>query len=447
MSSRKQRKHRVLMMNAAALLALLGVFATGVEAVTLDECIQAALRESPDALVALERVQAAGAMIRQAESAFYPRLNVGANWARTDNPPQAFMMSLNQRTLNMADPAFNPNEPDDTENVRLTAGAQWRLFDGKRLLQRMMSRYGKDAAEEQYQAVRNELVYQVIHGYYRVLQAQDNVRVQQETVESLDESLRVANERFNAGSVVKTDVLNLEVSLAQAREDLIRAKNGVRLSVAALNMIIGRDLVDAEGLPSSAHPKVQPPPAEELDGVDGRPEYRAVQLAAQIKRKAYVKAMRAYYPEFNAFGSYDWDSDTFSDFEDSYMVGVMASWDVFTGFQRPAHIAQAKAEWRGAAAEVDKVRNQLTMDLKQAYIKASEAYERMGVSDKSLQSAEEALRITSEQYRQGAADITILLTAQVGLTATQMRNVSAHYDYIIASANIQRARGQLAGLY
>jgi outer membrane protein TolC len=427
---------------AIMLWALLWVVSTTVaaEKVDLDTCIRTALENSPGALAAMERVEASRAVIRQSEAAFYPQISVAGNWTRTDNPPQAFMMSLNQRTLNMADPGFDPNHPDDTENYRLRAGMKWRLFDGHRMLQRDMAKLGRDAAGEQYAAVRNELIYQVIKSYYGVLQAEAFVEVRRESVQSLEESLRVAGERFEAGSTVKTDVLNLEVKLAQAREDLIAARNAVQLAVAALNTAVGVDLVDGE-LTGSVSPAIPVlPSGQEMEFVSQRPEYHAAETRMKVARKAYIKALRAYMPAVSAFGSCDWDSDEFSDFEDSYLVGIMAEWDVFTGFQRPGMIAQRRAAWRAAEHDLEKIRNNLRLDLRQAYLNAEEAYERLQVTRKSIESAQEALRITQEQYRQGAADITELLTAEVGLTATRSRDVHACYAYLTARSNIARAR-------
>jgi len=96
-----------------------------------------------------------------------------------------------------------------------------------------------------------------------------------------------------------------------------------------------------------------------------------------------------------------------------------------------------------ARAEERKARNNLNLDLTQAYLQLKEAWERLDVARRSVTAAEEALRITQDRYKQGAADITELLTAQVGLTATRTRNVAAYYDYLTAQANLNRARGDL----
>ncbi len=428
---------------------LLLVMPLHAQGTTLEDLIAAALKKNPTAQAAALRVDAARAMIKQARSAYYPRVSVSGSYAKTDNPTQAFMMTLNQRQLDMQDPNFDPNDPDDTDNYRLSVGLKYRIFDGGRRGKQIdMAQLGRNAADYRFWSTQNELIHQVTQGYYSILQAQDFVEVQKESVKSLRENLRIAIERFKAGSAVKTDVLNLEVKLAQAREDLIRAENGAQLAIAALNMAIGEDLVTTQGLPAPNKKNiVQTPPVQNLDAVENRPELQAIHNVALMSEQEYRKAIREYSPVINAFGSYDWDSDQFSDFKDSYTVGVMAEWEFFSGFQKPSAVAQAKAAWQAAQQDEKETRNKLKLDLQRAYIQSSEAWKRLSVVSKSVESAEEALRITNVLYKEGAVNIAELLTAQVGLTATHSRNVAAYYDYLIAISNVQRARGDLAPLY
>lgn len=418
-------------------------------AVSLDECVIAALENSPDVQSAARRVESAQAMLKQAWSAYYPWVNLSANYARSDNPPQAFMMTLNQRSLNMMDPAFDPNNPDDTENLRGSVGLQWRLYDsGQRGATRNMARFGAEATAEALAAARNQLIHEVTRGFYGVLQAKAFLAVQSESVSSIEESLRVAQERFNAGSAVKTDVLNLETQLAQAREDLIRVRNGLQLAVAALNTAIGDSLATTDNLRAPDVSLDAPPPeCKDPNAFENRPELKAARLMKKVKEQELKKAQRGYGPTLNAFASSDWDSDASSNFEQSYMVGVMADINVFDGFRTRGAIQQARADYEAAKADEQKAVNNLRLDLTQAFLGVRDAWERLDVTRKSVESAEEALRITQEQYQQGAADITILLTAQVGRTAMRTRNVAAQYDYLIALGNLERARGALVQRY
>jgi len=417
-------------------------------ALSLDECVKTSLLCNPDAQAAGYRVESAAAAILEARSAFYPQVLLGGGFTRTDNPPQAFMMSLNQRSLQMSDPAFDPNEPDDTDNVRLSASVRYRLYDGKRRMGVEIAGLGEGAARQQLAALRNELAHQVTRGYYGLLQARAFVDVRHESVRSLVESFRVSRERLEAGSAVKTDVLNIEVELARAREDLIRAENGARLAIAALNTAIGTNIVSAAGLPPPERREVSPDSGlPDKASIELRPELRAVRLQREISERAYKRALRDYLPTINAFGSLDWDSDTLADFEDSYVVGVMLEWEAFSGRRRPATVARARAEWQAAVQQERKARNELALDSRRAELGWREARERLAVTAKSVESAEEALRITRDRYEEGAADITELLVAETRLTGIRTRDVAAYYDCLIAQSNLERAMGVLVRKY
>ena len=424
-----------------ALLLAAGLAAAGAPAATLDACVRAALAGSPGLDAAARRAEAAAAAVTQARSGYYPQLKASAQWAQTDNPPQAFFMRLNQRTATLQE---DFNQPDDTDNLRLSAGAAWRLLDfGQREAQLRMARAGAEAQAALRDAARNELVHQVTRAFYGALQAEAFAKVQEEAATSLEESLRVARERERAGSAVRTDVLNLEVKLAEARDELIRARNGAALARAALNTAVGRELV-AEGEALEAPAEHTPPAAGPATAsTERRGELRAARAALRAREAAAQKARRERAPTVNAFGSMDWDSGNASDFEESYLVGVSAEVDLFTGGRRDGATQQALAEAAAARADAARAEVELRLDLRQATLGLHDAAARLEVAVKALESAEEALRITQARYQQGAADITELLTAQVGRTATRTRAEAARYDVWIARSNLDRAQGLL----
>ncbi len=434
---------QVLSMMAVALWAA----AAGVRAEEgqgLEACVAAALEGNPDVLAMRARTESARAMVKEAQSAWYPQLGVAGTWARTDNAPQAFMMSLNQRALDMADPSVDFNNPEDTENLRLGLQARMLLFDGgRRGAQSEAARAQAEASSASQSVVRNELVHQVRAGWYGVRQAGAFLQVARESLASIEESLRVAREREQAGSALRTDVLNLEVAHAAAEEELIRAENRVELAIAALNTAIGRELATAKGVLDVTLPAEQTPAAVAADAVEGRAELAAARAGVRARAAQEEAAKGAYAPRFSAFGEYGWDADPGDDFEESYMAGVMAEWDVFTGFRRGASRQAAAAALRAARAEEASLRNRLALEFRQAELFASEAGRRLAVSVRIRETAEEALRITRARYQEGSADVTELLTAQTALTAARAREEGARYDRLIALSNMERAAGLL----
>jgi len=415
-------------------------------ALTLDECIVTALRNNPNVRAATERIQAARAAIQEAQSAYYPMIGASVGYARTDNPPQAFMMLLGQRRASLQS---DFNNPPDTENIALSLGLKYCLYDfGRRGFETDMARSGAEITRLVLLGLQNDLIHQVTQGYYSVLQADAFVAVREETVQTLQESLRVANELVESGAALKLDALNLEVQIAQAKDELIRSRNGVKLALAALNAAIGANLASASNMPVKVgQPHAKQAESNNLDVVQERPELQAARKMEEMRQAALAKARRDYWPTINALGSADWNSRVSFDFQHSYFVGLAAEVSLFDGFRRSAVITAAAAQERAAEAEARRTADNLRLDLTSAFLQTIEAWERFEVARKSIESADEALRITQQRYEEGAADIPALLTAQTGLTGSQARNVAALYDYLAALSNLARARGELIKRY
>jgi outer membrane protein TolC len=200
---------------------------------------------------------------------------------------------------------------------------------------------------------------------------------------------------------------------------------------------------DSIAAPAEAELAAPPPKCTNPQAYEDRPEFRAAQLMRRIKEQDVRKAQGGYYPTVSAFGSYDLDSEDASDFQDSYVVGVAAEINVFDGARTRAAVRAARADLAAARADEEKARLNLRLDLQQAFLGAQEAWERLEVVRKSLETAREARRIVQEQYQQGAADVALLLQTQVGVTATETRAAAARYDYLTALSNLQRAKGEL----
>lgn len=427
----------------ASLVAAGQAFAEDGDAVgaplSLEGCLNAALANNPGVEAARQQAAAAEAGLRQSRATYYPMVRAGSTYSRTDNPPQAFMSTLNQRTLSF-DGDFN--HPDDTENLRMSLEAGYRLFDGgRRRLDRAAASSAADASDAAWRASRSDLRLQITRTYYQVLQAGAFVQVQTNALLSLDRSLDVARQRLAAGSAMRADVLNLEVRQAEAREDLLRASNAVTLAVAALNAGIGREVVTAEGLLAPTDSVQAPLLSSTVAEVEQRPEFEAAQAAARAQRQSWQRARRDFVPNVNAFGSMDWDSDVSVDFERSTIVGLRADWDVFTGFAHEESAARAKAQWRAAQALAEQARSQLELELKSARLMAQEAWGRLGVARGATGAAEEARRLTREQYEAGSAGVADLLNAEAAASGAQARAVAAEFDYRVAMASVARAQG------
>ncbi len=402
---------------------------------TLERAIAQAQENNPKVTVALERIAVAEAGLSEALSAFSPTLQLGLSYGVSNNPAQVFASIVNQRAF---DPALDFNDLPTVDDLNLNATLQVPIWiGGRRFAARDAAAFARDASKEQIEAVRRALALQVARAFYGVQKARGFVRAASAAVEAFEANARIARERFEQGTLLKQALLDVEVRLARAREDLIRAKNAEALAIAALTTAVGSDepVRVADGSPTLVVPG---------DGGDvrGRPELKALQLQVARSAVAVDEAASGYLPSVQAFatGLYNYGFESDGD-SLSYVLGVGVSWTAWDGLATRARVRRAKAaEGEVRSQRVDLERN-LEFEATQARIRVDDALERLRVTEREIALAEESAMLARARFEEGVALATELIDAETNLTAAQTRRVESEADRWIAVAALRKALG------
>ena len=138
----------------------------------------------------------------------------------------------------------------------------------------------------------------------------------------------------------------------------------------------------------------------------------------EIAEKQLSAAQAAYLPRADAYVNYGSDSKnlTYSSNRDNVSVGVIVELDLFNGFATQEKVKKAEHELTAAQETARQTRLRIENQLKSAQLRLREALNRAQVSAVAVQSAEEALRLVSEQRHAGVVTVTRYLEAQVALT-------------------------------
>lgn len=420
-----------------------GLFAIGALAVevaaaegwTLERAISFALTNSPDARLAVQRIRAAQAGVEQANSAFWPRLSFLSGYTRTDNPMLSFGHILNQQRYSTA---IDFNSVPETDNLNVRGLLTVPLYAGGRSrADRRAAEAGSQAAHQETEAIRLALAGEVARTFFTVQKTRQFIEAAEAAVGSYESSLGVARQRFEAGAALRADVLDLEVRLAQAREDLVRARNARALTRRALQHLLG--LEGSEFDVSEQSPTLTLPPAE-LEA--SRPEFSAAAERARAAESQVSSARSGYRPRVSAFGTVDWENgwETGGDGA-SYTAGVLLEWDLWDGRLTRGRVNEARAHLEAAREEERKIRLAVSFEVEQARLDLQQARERLQVGEKAVAQAEESLAITRDRFTQGAALATQLIDAQTALTAARVRHADAGADVQIATAALRTALG------
>jgi outer membrane protein TolC len=163
---------------------------------------------------------------------------------------------------------------------------------------------------------------------------------------------------------------------------------------------------------------------------------------AQAAAARIRQASSGWKPSVNAFGSAEHNrGGQFDGQGTNYTVGVMAHWDVWDGHLTRGRVNQAEAELTAAQENVRRQRLAVTLEVQQARSSLSESIERLDVSAKSVQLAEESVKLTRERFESGLALAAQLIDAETALTAARVRRAEAETDRRVAVAALRRALG------
>ncbi|MDY6838441.1 MAG: TolC family protein [Thermodesulfobacteriota bacterium] len=410
----------------------------------LVDAIKIALQNNPEIEMAVARINQSEALIDEATASFWPVISTFMEYIQGDAPSAFLFKTMDQRKLQQG---VNFNDPGWFENYEIGLKATINLYNGGRdLLRKRMAETGLEIYELDYQSVENALIASVIGGYFNALAANDFIEIAKESVTTVEKQLRIMRVRYEEGGALKSDVLSLEVRLAQAREDLVRARNNYMLSIAALSNLLGLHPNVALSCKKGEETPLELPPDYEsgiVHALANRPELQKVRLQIIQSRMGLDVARAGYIPRLDAQSRvyYDDPDFDFSDDRRNWTAGVILNWDLFSGFSTRAHVAKERAILEEMIAADRKTTQAVQLDLKTAYLKMAESEARLEVTKASVAQADETLRLVKKQYEGGSASITRYLDAELTRNKAKIRTAAALYDLQKAKAAVGRALG------
>lgn len=404
---------------------------------TVQQAVRFALEHSPDARAAQARMQVADADLQAAWAAFYPQLGVSAEYNRTNNPMYSFGNILNQG-LFTSDIDFN--DPGTTDTLQAKAMVQYRLYNGgqDRAALAMAKEQGQAARFDQ-EAIHAHLGFAVVRAFHTVRQAEETVRARQAAREAMAASLAVARARFQEGSLLKEDLLNLEVQEARTEEQHIQARHGLDLAQRGFLNLLG--LGGSEVRLDAAGSAAQEAPVAQDGGT--RPELTAMAATIRALEAQARRTEAGRYPSADAFGSYQTEEGLEMDegSGNSWMAGIRLNYSLFDGYRTEAATARARAQLAAAREEQRKLQLALDHEAEQARLALAQEEERLKVTARMVDSATESARLARLRFKEGVLLASDLITTENRLTDALMSHALATAARSIAVADLRRAVG------
>lgn len=427
----------------AALAASLSLFAlpAAAEPWTAARAVETALRQHPDAAAARARLAAADAMIQQANAAWLPQVSLSARYTGTNSPMMAFGSILNQRAFSSS---LDFNRPGTIDNLNLTGTVGYNLYAGGRpTAGKQAAEAGARAAAEDLRAAQHQLAAGAISSLLQLRKAREAVGAVEAGVRAYEAALANARLRFDAGQVLKADLLSLEVKLAETREQLTHARHGAALAERAFLFVLGEQPAAGTGIElAPADPALDALTEPSAPTAPERPELAGLRQRLTAAEKMAAAARGARRPTVNAFASYQYDQGWQLDrHADGWLAGVSVDLNVFDGGQTSGKIRQAEAELAQVKEILRKAELGLALEAEQARLTYAAARERLAVSAQTVAQAEESASLSRARFEQGSLLAADLIGVESRLIDARLRRTIAEADERIALVELHRALG------
>lgn len=413
---------------------------------TPDDLYDIALRYSPDHQKNVQNASLSGVNLRGAWGTLLPQTDVGYQISqRNYYYPTYVNPDGTVSTLDVASEGKNRSSSgwvNLQETVNL-GGQQYFTIKNASLQNNL-----NDLLVE---SSKLKLYYSVRQNYYLVLANDKLLKLAQGLLEQKKEQLRLAQARYQVGSVTELDVLQAEIDVGNQENALIEAENNLKIAREGLNRTLGVSLDSKYALVdefSTFQPEFSLPSLIE-EAIRNRPDYQYAKEQEQYQKNSVHINRGAFLPDLSASLTYTQSENsgvaegfTLKPRNRDLRMALGLSWNIFSGFSDEAKYQESRVALNNARHDRKTQELEIEQEVRQAYYTLMQTYDQSKVSEKNGELGARQLALEQERYRLGATSQLNLRTAQVTYEQVETDYISNIFNFWSNLAALEKAVGR-----
>jgi outer membrane protein len=437
------------MTGSLALAACLTAWAALADTIRLDAegAAARAVQVSSVAAAAVARSDAARAAVAATDAALYPAVLADAAVSQRSAVPE-FAAKVN-----------GPLQPEVLiyPNIETAYSASLQAYQilyagGAVDAGRAASRHDLESSDAARQQIVTDLALAGRLGYWEAVRAEAGLEAAGAAEERAQRLLIDTQAQLEAGMAVKADVLAAQSRLASSHVAVVRAQTrrlDARAQLRSLLHLAAADQITLADRLTVALPP-EPPPLAEMttDALAHRPELAEVdaQLAGLVAREQLARAPAR--PTVAATAEWDIARPNLRYFplvdawNDTWSVGVAASWKLFDGGKARADARAAQANQRAVTEQRSELVRSISLEVETARQDLLAALGTVDAADAARAAAVERERASRERLAVGLAPMVETLDAQSDLATAEQQQIDSRAAAWISAARLQRATGR-----
>jgi NodT family efflux transporter outer membrane factor (OMF) lipoprotein len=381
----------------------------------LDSLIQRAAQSNPDLRAAEARLRQARAVRQMSAADLWPTLDASGSFARAKQ-------SKNQPLIGSL--PLPANFPFEYSVYQAGFDASWEidLFGAKRRALEATTAEWEGAIESRNDAMVS-LLAEVARNYVELRGGQLRLEISRRNLKLQEEALELTRDRFQTGVANELDVTRAAALLAGLRAAIPPLETGVRASMYALAVLVGREPGELVAELSPYKPVPPAPPQVPIglpsDLLSRRPDVRRAerQLAAETARIGLAKS--DWFPKLSLTGDAGMESvrlgNWFTPGSQFWSLGPTLQWRALDFGRVRAEVRAQTAVQEAALAAYEKAALNSLLEAEGAVVAYAQEQNRHGALAEEVAENRRSLDMANGLYSKGSVNFLDVLDAERSL--------------------------------
>ncbi len=305
------------------------------------------------------------------------------------------------------------------------------LFAGGQIINgNKLAKVGEEAARLQYRLSENELERQTELYFWQMVSMQEKMKTIHAVETMLTDIHKDVDVAVRAGVALRNDLLQVQLRQNEVESQKLKLQNGIGIVKMLMAQYCGlRDttftLVAHDGESAAPTDIAAAPSGTEWAAT---PEYQLLQKQVEAAQLQQRIAVGQNLPSVAVGAGYNYHNLMEND-RTFGMVFATVSLPISDWWAGSHAIKRKKIEYQKAVDEQEDKARQLQIRIQNAWNNVVEARQQLDIAHRSIEQAEENLRLNRDYYRAGTSRMADLLEAQLLYQQSCDKHTDAYADY------------------
>jgi len=334
------------------------------------------------------------------------------------------------------------------KSYQVGIGASWEPDVWGRLRRGVDSaRAGAQASLADLQAARLSAQGELAVNYLNLRELDTSIALQGETIAGYQRTQKITQNRYDAGIVARTDVLQAQTQLANAQADLLGLERQRAVLEHAIAVLVGKAPANFGIAARPAWAGVVPAIPFDVPStlLQRRPDIAAAERRAAQANEQIGIAQAAYFPSLNLSGNIGASAarigDLFSGSALVWSLGVSLAQTIFNAGATSARVEGARAGLDEAAARYRQTVLAAFQDVEDQLVAARILEQQLVLRQQAAQAANLVEQQVLNRYQAGQVNYTEVVNAQATAQNARRAVVQAQSDRQVAAVALIQALG------